>query len=85
MSKKYPQTLHWRTYINGNSEYKNVFQNHWPLKQWKIKPIWVIINTIHQLGFPSDSDGKENACNAEDPGSMPGLGRSPGEGNGSPL
>ena len=28
---------------------------------------------------------KESACNAEDPGSTPGLGRSPGEGNGNPL
>ena len=34
------------------------------------------------LGFPGDSDGKEYACNAGDPGSIPGLGRSPGEGNG---
>ena len=31
------------------------------------------------------SDGKESACNARDPGSFPGLGRSPGEGNGNPL
>ena len=31
------------------------------------------------------SDGKASACNAEDPGSIPGLGRSPGEGNGDPL
>ena len=30
-------------------------------------------------------DGKESACNAGDPGSIPGLGRSPGEGNGNPL
>ena len=31
------------------------------------------------------SDGKASACNAGDPGSTPGLGRSPGEGNGNPL
>ena len=31
------------------------------------------------------SDGKEAACNAGDPGSIPGSGRSPGEGNGNPL
>ena len=37
------------------------------------------------MGFPHGSDGKECACNAGDPGSMPGLGRSPGEGNGNPL
>ena len=36
-------------------------------------------------GFPDGSDGKESACNAGDPGSIPELGRSPGEGNGNPL
>ena len=36
------------------------------------------------MGFPGGSDGKETACNAEDPGSIPG-GRSPGLGNGNPL
>ena len=36
-------------------------------------------------GFPGGKDGKASACNAEDPGSIPGLGRSPGEGNGNPL
>ena len=35
--------------------------------------------------FPGGSDGKASACNAGDPGSIPGLGRSPGEGNGNPL
>ena len=35
--------------------------------------------------FPGGSDGKASVCNAGDPGSIPGLGRSPGEGNGSPL
>ena len=30
------------------------------------------------------SDGKESACNVEDPGSIPGSGRSPGEGHGNP-
>ena len=38
-----------------------------------------------QGGFPGGSDGKESACNAGDPGSIPGLGRSPGEGTGNPL
>ena len=37
------------------------------------------------LGFPDGSDGKESTCNAGDPGSIPGSGRSPGEGNGIPL
>ena len=37
------------------------------------------------MGFPGGSDGKESACNAGDVGSIPGPGRSPGEGNGNPL
>ena len=36
-------------------------------------------------GFPDSSVGKESFCNAEDPHSIPGLGRSPGEGIGYPL
>ena len=38
-----------------------------------------------ESGFPGASDGKESACNAGDPGSIPGAGRSSGEGNGYPL
>ena len=41
--------------------------------------------TVRLRGFPGGSDGKESACNAGDSGSIPGLGRSPGEGNGNPL
>ena len=37
------------------------------------------------LGFPGGSDDKESPCSAGDPGSVPGLGRSPGEGNGYPF
>ena len=36
-------------------------------------------------GFPGGSNGEESACNVRDLGSIPGLGRSPGEGNGNPL
>ena len=36
-------------------------------------------------GFSGGSDGKESACNAGDLGSIPGLGRFPGEGNGNPF
>ena len=39
---------------------------------------------ISILALPGVSVGKESACNAEDLGLMPGLGRSPGEGNGNP-
>ena len=37
------------------------------------------------MGFPGGSAGKESACNEGDLGSIPGLGRSPGEGKGYPL
>ena len=37
------------------------------------------------MDFPGGSDGKEPACHAGDPGSIPGSGRSPGERNGYPL
>ena len=41
--------------------------------------------TIHPVGFPGSSDGKESTCNAGDLDSFPGLGRCPGEGQGNPL
>ena len=37
------------------------------------------------FGLPGGTDGKESACNVGDPGSIPGSGRSPREGNGYPL
>ena len=46
--------------------------------------IRTILEFFEKYKFPGDSDNKESACNAEDPGSLLGLGRSPGEGNGYP-
>ena len=40
---------------------------------------------LHVLGLPGGLGGKESACNVGDPGSIPGLGRSPGERNVNPL
>ena len=40
---------------------------------------------VNLISFPGDSDGKASAYNARDLGSIPGSGRSPGEGNGNPL
>ena len=37
------------------------------------------------IGFPGGSEGKESACNAGDPSTIPVSGRSPGKGNGNPL
>ena len=39
----------------------------------------------NEIRTPCDSDGKASSCNAGDPGSIPGLGRSLEEGNGNPL
>ena len=39
----------------------------------------------YNMGFPRGSEVKVSACNAGDLGLNPGLGRSPGEGNGNPL
>ena len=51
-------------------------------KAWIWK--WRDIFSEHK-GFPGGSDGKECACNAGDPGLIPGSGRSPGVGNGNLL
>ena len=55
------------------------------LKERKSYLSWVISYALLTLmceGFPDSSVGKGSACNAVDPGSIPGLGRSPGEGIG---
>ena len=44
-----------------------------------------IIVATYYCSFPGSSDGKESAWNAGDPASIPGSGRSPGEGSGNPL
>ena len=41
--------------------------------------------TLRVMGFPGGSDGEEPTCDTGDPGSVPGLGRSPGEGHGNRL
>ena len=43
------------------------------------------VHVPHAQYFPGGSDGKASAYNAGDPGLIPGLGRSPGEGTGTPL
>ena len=40
---------------------------------------------MFKMGFPGGSAGKESTCSVGDWGSIPGLGRSPGEGNSYPL
>ena len=52
---------------------------------WEIRWRRDRLPTLVFLGFPGGSAGKESACNAGDPGLIPGLGRSAGEGIGYPL
>ena len=47
--------------------------------------IWIYIFIIMRVGFPGGSVGKESTCSGGDPGSIPELGRSLGEGNCNPL
>ena len=49
------------------------------------KPTSLRTTSLQPWGFPYGSVGKEPACNAGDSGSIPGLGRFPGEGTGYPL
>ncbi|CAI9165494.1 unnamed protein product [Rangifer tarandus platyrhynchus] len=49
-----------------------------------LRPLDCQVNWVARV-FPVAQMGKESACNAGDPGSIPGSGRSSGEGNGSPL
>ena len=61
----------------------------WHKVNMVFKYIYVYMCVDHSrdpdVGFPRGSDGKASACSAGDPGSIPGWGRSPGEGNGNPL
>ena len=49
------------------------------------KVISLLFNMLSRFDFPGSSDGKASVYNAGDLGSIPGLGRSAGEGNGNPL
>ena len=51
----------------------------------RVSYTWNPTSVVFSQGFPHGSNGKESAHNARDLGSIPGLGRSPGEGNGTPL
>ena len=55
------------------------------LTQEDLEEDWHLYTTVPKVGFPGNSAGKESACNAEDPGLIPGSGRPPGEGIGYPL
>ena len=60
------------------------------LREWNLihHPLnlgWLFVSSFLSRDLPGGSDGKVSVYNAGDPGSIPGSGRSPGEGNGNPL
>ena len=64
-----------------------IFKSHVGLTSASCRDEMLSLSPFFNLhkGFPCDSGGKESACNAGDLGSIPGLGRSPGEGKDYPL
>ena len=83
-------------YVKNCSSFCGIYKlppKTWPclLKTITIAGIyWWLTCTIYirllcALGFPGSSAGKDSACNTRDPGSIPGLERSPGKGIGYPL
>ena len=71
--------------------YKILFNSSFPWEQLEAKltalslPCLSHLEDPSQINFPGGSDGKASAYNSGDPGSIPRLGRSPGEGNSNPL
>ena len=55
------------------------------LNCWTTREVPKLPAFLQNKGFPDSSAGKKSACNTGDLGSIPGLGRSPGEGKGYPL
>ena len=81
-----PSILAWR--IQWMEEPSRLLSIRWQ----RVRYDWSDLACMHarqlltaSLGFPGGSDSKDSACSAGDPGSIPGSGRSPGEGNGYPL
>ena len=68
--------------LNGDIKLLNLSEpESYPLGHEEINNIYI----YHNVDFPGGSDNKESACNVGDLGLIPGLGRSPGEGNDNPL
>ena len=82
MGKRSEQTSHQRRYTDGmDAQYRMSFSS---VGNCKLKQ-QVTTTYILEQAFPGGSDGKESACNAGDPGLIPGSERSPGERNEYPL
>ena len=69
--------MDWLDFLPVQGTLKSLLQYH----SSKASVLWCSAS----FDFPGGSDGKVSACNVGDPGSIPGSGRSSGEGNGNPL
>ena len=63
----------------------DIFLDPFSLSSSGTPVMWMLRCLMLSSDFPGGSDGKASAYNEGDPGSIPGSGRSPGEGNGNPL
>jgi len=79
LSENNPFQIIFHYTLSQNIEYNLLF--------YMVGPFWlsIIYMVVCLLGFPGGSEGKESAFNVGDLGSIPGLGRSPREGNGHPF
>ena len=78
------------TALGPFSNFYHLLAKSAPLQVNQLQGLFIFCQHILVLllpfqGFPDSSVGKESTCNAGDPGSIPGLGRSPGEGIGYPI
>ena len=71
--------------VSGTTAHGQGMKRQAPLSPLKVEGKEANGYSVKTLGLPCGSAGKESACNAGDLGSIPGLGRSPGEGKGFPL
>ena len=64
---------------------KTIALTRWTFVDKVMSLLFNMLSKLVTMDFPGGSDGKASVYNAGDPGSIPGSGRSPGEGNGNPL
>ena len=76
--------VHQSAGILSNYGFLSIYVEEWDY--WVTESIFSLSRNLYTVFcFPGGSDGKETTCNVGDLGSVPGLGRSPGEGKGYPL
>ena len=85
LEKSYINFLWAHSWCRGKALKQDVGSNPDSLADLWLGFILYFSSLICKMGFPGSWVGKESACSAEDLGSIPESGRSPGEGNGKPL